>query len=99
MKRAFTPIAVLGTVALLGACEAPTMSDTSMAVPGSGSENCLEAIKTRAGTSTILGSNTSVGGSGTTTVIAETAGGENWTCIAAPDGSVRSVEQHNQSVR
>jgi hypothetical protein len=75
------------------------MSDTATAASGSGSENCLEAIRTRAGTSTVLGSDVSMGESGKTTVMAETAGGERWTCIAAPDGRVESVTERNQARR
>ena len=95
-KRLVMSSAALCAIVLLSACEAPTGSATP-AVAGSGAENCMEAIKRQAGTSTLLGVTTSVSDSGITTVGAETAGGENWSCIAGADGSVDNVMRSNQS--
>lgn len=86
--------AALSVVALLGACAVSTGSSTTP-VSGSGSENCLEAIKRQAHTSAILGSTAAVSAQGVTTVNAEVAGAQNWSCIAGPDGTVESVMRSN----
>jgi hypothetical protein len=83
--------AAMSAMVLLAACEAPTGASTATAAAGSGAENCLEAIKQRAATQSLLGSTVSVSPDGITTVGAQTAGAQSWTCIAGADGRVESV--------